>query len=492
MRVKMKIGRPKVRTVTHLLPMSGGVEYRVHNANLENTKRAILERVFFTSNGEAPPVPTVNVPERLSLVTQLFDKLKVKTAKLSEEKFLQYYSGRRLACYSKALQELSSLPLSAEDAIIKAFVKAEKVNFTTKDDPAPRIIQPRSPRFNLELGLYTKKIEPQLYYIVKRIFGERTIFKGMNALESGRCMHKKWQRYLHPVAIGLDASRFDQHVGVELLKWEHSIYKRFYPKDKRLAWLLNMQLTNRGVAHTADGSVTYKVQGCRMSGDMNTALGNCIIMCALVYTYLMERGVKASLANNGDDCVIICEQRDLTAVTDGLAEWFLAFGLTMKVEEPVYELERVSFCQTNPVWSPEGYIMVRDPINGFDKDLTSTENIFDEKSWRNACALIGECGLHLAGHMPLYGALYRKLVSVGGVADMTRAEHNGLWWLARGLDNSRAPIHPRTRVSFEAAFGILPDEQTAIEAEIDALQPKWNPGRVGLIYTPSDLNQFRW
>jgi hypothetical protein len=30
----------------------------------------------------------------------------------------------------------------------------------------------------------------------------------------------------------------------------------------------------------------YQVEGCRMSGDMNTSSGNCMIMVALVYSYM--------------------------------------------------------------------------------------------------------------------------------------------------------------------------------------------------------------
>jgi hypothetical protein len=54
-------------------------------------------------------------------------------------------------------------------------------------------------------------------------------------------------------------------------------------RSKELAELLKWQLQNKGFARTIDGLIKYSVEGCRMSGDMNTALGNCTIMCALVY-----------------------------------------------------------------------------------------------------------------------------------------------------------------------------------------------------------------
>lgn len=71
-------------------------------------------------------------------------------------------------------------------------------------------------------------------------------------------------------------------MSVQALKWEHSIYNAMFRSDE-LAELLGWQLTNKGFARTTDGLIKYEVKGCRMSGDMNTALGNCMIMCALVY-----------------------------------------------------------------------------------------------------------------------------------------------------------------------------------------------------------------
>jgi hypothetical protein len=89
----------------------------------------------------------------------------------------------------------------------------------------------------------------------------------------------------------------------------------------------------------------YEVEGARMSGDMNTSSGNCMIMVSLVFAYLSEKRIKWRLANNGDDCVIVIEQKHLGKLED-LPKWFLKMGFRMEVEEPVYEFERIEFCQT--------------------------------------------------------------------------------------------------------------------------------------------------
>lgn len=485
-------GIAKPRRITSLLNLSGGVEFGVHHNNLRNVERGIIERVFLNSEGVPPPRCCEDSINKLNEVKRFVKRSAAKTAKLTEEEFLSYYTGRRHATYARAVESLVYSPLTVEDAGIKTFVKPEKINMTTKGDPAPRVIQPRSPRYNVELGMYLKHLEPRLYKIVKKLFGGHTIFKGMNALDSGKNLHRMWEKYRDPVAIGLDASRFDQHVRAELLKFEHSLYMMFYPGDKWLAELLSWQLVNRCVAYTADGSVKYVVDGSRMSGDMNTALGNCLIMCTLVYSLMAERGMvgRFSLANNGDDCVLIMERGDLARATSGLAAWFLEFGLVMKVEDPVTEFEHIDFCQTSPVWTPEGYIMVRNPHNGLDKDITSFDNITCEAQWRQSCRLIGECGLHLAGHIPLYNALYRKLYTIGRDSKKLEPQVCGMWWLARGLDNSRAPVHPRTRASFALAFGYPPDLQEAIETDIGKISESYEPNRDGY-YNIINNNEYR-
>lgn len=112
------------------------------------------------------------------------------------------------------------------DSDISAFVKAEKINLTEKPDPAPRIIQPRDPRYNVEVGCYLKHTEKIMMKAIDQLFNPdsdiQTVFKGLTADQSGRMMRRKWLKFRDPVALGLDASRFDQHVSRQALEWEHA------------------------------------------------------------------------------------------------------------------------------------------------------------------------------------------------------------------------------------------------------------------------------
>ena len=99
----------------------------------------------------------------------------------------------------------------------------------------------------------------------------------------------------------------------------------------------------KGVAHCQDGRVKFSVRGTRSSGDLNTSLGNCILMCAMVWAYIRDAGLfKVELANNGDDCVVIMEREDLDIFLGGLETWFRDHGFRMGVDGVATEFERLS------------------------------------------------------------------------------------------------------------------------------------------------------
>ncbi len=401
--------------------------------------------------------------------------------RLTADEAIAKYTGRRRGIYERAKESLLLWGIGELDFLIKPFVKAEKLDLSAKENPVPRIISPADPRYNLELSRYLQHLEHELYRAIRKLFGEHTVFKGLNALQAGRLMHKKWSKFRRPCAVGLDCSRFDLHVRVEMLKFEHSIYKLFYDGDSYLAWLLRAQLYSKCVAHTRDGGVRYRTNGGRCSGHPNTALGNCLIMCALVWVYCHNNDIPIEFCDNGDDGCVILETEYLPKLTKGLSAWFLDHGFELKIEAAVFELERIDFCQTSPVWTPDGYMMVRNPLKGLSKDQISFDNITDETQWRQACRLIGECGMHLAGHMPMYCALYRKMVDIGGEIPLKNieVERCGMWWLSRGLDYSGRPVHEETRFSFWKAFGVIPDVQREWELSMERREVHYEPTRSG-------------
>jgi len=348
--------------------------------------------------------------------------------------------------------------LARKDWEINVFIKDEIVCSWSKADPAPRLISPRSPEYCLELGCYIKPVEHLLYKAVGRVWGEVTIAKGLNFNQRGELIASKFHSFSDPVAIGLDASRFDQHVSLDALSWEHSIYKSLYPGDKKLKFLLSKQLSNSGRAFIDGKKIEYSVDGSRMSGDMNTALGNCLIMTGLVWSYLKDIGVVGKLINDGDDCVVFLERADLSKFTDGLKDWFLAKGFTMKVEEPVDVLEHIEFCQAHPVWNGEQYSMCRNIQKCLFTDVCHVG-----RTWKEVAPIreaISQCGQAWARGYPVLGAFYRSL-STGGPA--ARLEHSGTYWNAKGCCTGTVDVTDAARDSFAQAFGVSHKEQLAME-----------------------------
>jgi hypothetical protein len=222
-----------------------------------------------------------------------------------------------------------------------------------------------------------------------------------------------------------------------------------------------------------------------MSGDINTSLGNCLIMCGLVWQYLDELGIKGRLANNGDDCIVVFSRRHLSRFMFSLEAWFLKFGFTMKVEPPALYFEAIEFCQTHPVWTPDGWVMVRDPRTAIAKDLVSLQPL--DTSLAAYLGAVGECGLAATGGIPVFQEFYKSMLVAGKPSKLAEVSHmlGGLRFLAAGMKRVYGDIHPKTRASFEAAFGLLPDEQVHLETWLR--DHPINPGQPQMLTTFANI-----
>jgi len=263
---------------------------RAFNNTINTLERAVLERVFYVKvDGEfvAPPKPSPShFAHAMRHTWEVLQKLLPKAAPMTRREFVDSFRGRKKAVYEGAYDDLLRSSVVSKDAEVKVFVKYEKTDFTRKTDPVPRVISPRSTRFNIEVGRYLRTIEERIFKSLAKLFGHPTVFKGMNSSTSGRTMFEKWNSFRNPVAVGMDASRFDQHVSIQALIWEHAVYLACFPRALvrgRLAKLLKRQLRNVCVGYTEDGRLKYRTDGGRMSGDMNTSLGNCVLMCSMIH-----------------------------------------------------------------------------------------------------------------------------------------------------------------------------------------------------------------
>lgn len=377
------------------------------------------------------------------------------------QEFVDSYTGRKRTIYQNNLSEYLDVGVKKCHALLSTFMKVEKVTW----NKSPRCIQPRHPVFNIGLGRYLKHEEKPIFRAIARVFKQRyVVFKGLNAVAMGAELRSLWDQFRDPVAVGLDASRFDASVDKGLLEWEHSLYNMLF-RDKELARLLKFQLHNIGVSYCHDGKIKYHTAGGRGSGDMNTSLGNSIIMCAIVWAWLQQCGVRAKLANNGDDCVVIMDRDDLDAFSNGFSEYSKALGFTMVVEEPVYEFEQIEFCQTHPVCVGEEWRMVRNYSTAREKDSLCLFPLTAKGALESWLYAVGECGLALTSGVPVFQEMYSAYMRNGKPSKMSNAVfmQSGSRMMSIGMESKRSEVGQDTRVSFYKAFGVTPDEQEAME-----------------------------
>jgi len=373
---------------------------------------------------------------------------------------------------------------------ILIFIKYEKILLDESKHQVARLIQPRRAEYNVMVGRYLKKIETLVYEALRRVsqVPQAVVMKGFNAFEVGELFHRKWARFHNPAAIGLDASRWDQHVSPSLLQWEHSVYLSYYKgRDRReLAKLLQQQIHNHGFIYVEGKRIKYTTEGTRCSGDMNTALGNCLCMVAILLRFIQDLQIPPSeydICDNGDDCVVFLEKEHLASFTARVSGHFAQFGFVLKVEKPVYTLEEVEFCQCHPVYDGECWRMVRNVWASLSKDTALLNPVPHMLDYAHT---IGECGLALTSGMPImqefYSALHRA--SDHGLGMSHPFRETGFSHLARGCVASYRDVSTAARVSFAKAFDISPDMQFAMEqyyssvvvtdTEVDAWAPAYN------------------
>lgn len=483
---------PKPRVLSYFAVAAGEYAFGVHNGDLDTCVRGLVERVFLHNTGEGwePPfVPERRVFNRALLpFTRAYAQIARGLTVMTTDEFVASVDSRKRAVYERAARELALDGLLERDSRLNTFVKFEKLNFSKKEDPAPRVIQPRSPKYNICIGVYIKPLEGVLYRNIDKIFGDKTVLKGMNAAQQGDAIARKWSHYRDPVCLMWDVHRYDQHHHEHALAFEHHIYDMHF-RSRELRRLLRKQIYQKGVAWCKDGKVKYRCRGRRASGDMNTGCGNCLVVCAMVYCCLHHLGLLPttdrvsnnvrttvvrdySAFDNGDDGGLIMERRNYARVEAALIAFFRDLGFPLAVEPPAYKLEHIEFCQTRPVWDGARYVMCRDPTVCLSKDLCTTKPVHNKASWNLLRNSVAQCGLALAGNMPVFGAFYRFLARGAGTRIDRDTTMTGFKYLARGM-NAHGPVHPMCRMSFAEAFGINVPHQLALEKFYDSNEPTY-------------------
>ncbi len=492
------------------------VSYMVHNNSLINVLRALVERVYFVEGANnslvSPPLPlrATFANRMFEFKRQLLESLQ-PVRRMCLRTFVRTSPPHKRKVYEQALVTYLRNGMTERDSYVTSFIKAEKVS-TAKGDPAPRIIQPRGVKFNLIYGAFIRPAEKEIYAAIDRVYGRPTVVCGQNALEQAAMLRAAWDTIADPIAISYDLSRMDQHVSEVALRWEHSVYRAMFHNDHdfdTLDWCLNRTVENYGIAYTSDAlgrpaKVSYRKIGSRMSGDMNTSLGNKLLMCGMLYSYFTSHlgfvvGVDYAVVDNGDDCVVIMSRRAyvlMAQMTTGqpqriaavdparwqvayivevvgnirpnthetISDFFRSLGFTLKEEGLVYEFEKIEFCQTQPCFIDGRWIMVRG-LKALSKDCYCLKQANQFEEWLQQ---VSSAGINCYGSVPIYSAFYSTMSHIR-TDKRNLLEQSGLYYLSQNME-SAGHVTEANRVAFYNTFGVTPREQELIEHHYSSLR----------------------
>lgn len=476
-RVPIETGDPHKRQLIRVacLELTGTYQPIIHYDCIHNQIQAIHNRVC--------GVVVKPTPAGLALVRRAAARF---AAHIPLENSCDLYAladrhggakGRR---YREAADAYLATGLAPSDSFVKMFIKAERFNPLDKVRPDPRAIQFRSAKYCVALAQYLRPIEEHLYlvdFVSRGVPRTRNVAKGLNSIDRAELLHTKMSFFDNPIVVDLDASRFDKHVSEALLKIEHSVYLRSNP-DPMFRHLLKQQLVNK--CFSSQG-IKYRVKGRRMSGDMNTAVGNVTIMLILLLTYcdLILELPRWDCLDDGDDALVILEEGNLHRFADSLKSTFETFGMSMKVGNPSKVIHTVEFCQARVIeYLPGKFKFVRDYRKVFSGALSGVRNWGNTTFRIRVLQAIGTCELVLGLGVPVLQEYALAILrNVGGIGvDPISYAPDGLLARARrdarhiGIKDLRSVkpsrIESCARESFELAFGMTVSEQLRVEARL--------------------------
>lgn len=437
----------------------------IHNSDTDTGVRAIMERIFYHKEGDQFVIP--KRPSKKLVFDSLREfknklvlRCKDNVDTLSLQQSLAACPSHVKKLYERAYLSLLTSPLTQRDAHVKSFIKIEKTLRLDKPDPTARVVSPRGPRYNLVAGKYLRVMEKRIYKEINAIYKHCVVAKGLNPRTTAAVIQDHLQFSDDVVCVGMDASRFDQHVSKSMLEWEHSVYNAIITSEE-LRTILSWQVNNVCSMRLEDKIIKYTTNGTRCSGDLNTSLGNTLIMCGITYHYMTSKGLKPNVdyrvLNNGDDQLVFIPRRLLHIIND-LPDKFEQLGFPMALETPVSLLEEIEFCSCKPVISSSGLSMCRIFDKAMYKDLTcnvTVNNTYMLKQWMKA---VGDCGIASHGDYPIFGEIYKRYLKEAGNVDYKKlinqsSMRSSLVHMTNANMTGRPP-DMRSRTSFERAFGV--------------------------------------
>lgn len=431
-------------------------EYGMHSHTVKDELQTISNRHLY-----ATPVPDVLCQEWKLLKGQIRRIARaigrVSVAKL--DTLVRGRKGRRRNRFWLGIQRYWTNGIRRADSILTEMQKLELYETSKIPIKEDRGIQYRSVQYNVALARQLHGIEERL--IGRHVDGYHPIMKGATPGDRCKRLALASRKFKNPRYVMLDHKRFDAHLHYLLVLLEHWVYLYCRRRDPELRKLLEWQLRNRGYSK---GGIRYKVKGKRLSGDVNTSLGNCIINEAMLRAWLEASGVYGVVFLDGDDSVVIVEKEDYDKLVNVQA-FMLKLGMETEMSY-TDDFWQVEFCQSRPVNLDGDLVFARDP----HKVLATIGKMPQSVTYQEARAILrgsAICELAMTPGMPVVQPLMLRLLDVLGKG---RRIMNSKWqWK---IDNYNLKpdmivrdIDWRARYTLYRSWGIDAGSQLCLEGQ---------------------------
>jgi hypothetical protein len=296
--------------------------------------------------------------------------------------------------------------------------------------------------------------------------GEKYPFMAKGLSQSGlaELFVNKWRSMRKPVALSLDQSKFDGHIGKELKQLENLCFKMM-SKHPCFRAMLRVQEdpTYTAILGTFVKSFKQRFLCGRLSGDPQTGCGNTLLMAVVCHVIFK---VRHETFANGDDTIILMELEDLESAIENV-KLNSVFGLECRVEQIAYRLEDVEWCQSLLTETPLGWTWIRYPRRVLNTLFKNVE--YTPKNWRALLKSIAYCEAVLNPGIPIISPIC-EYISKFNVRAKTKTRYViDVVERVKNFENNTKPVYEVTqgmRNWFSDKYGVCPEEQMRIEAEM--------------------------
>lgn len=326
-------------------PVYIGASYpKPSNKSTRNILSCVSKRI-----GAITPKIDRNLLAKITVYTRAFCRENFKQIDASdpisfhEWLALTPYPPNRKQQLIDAFESLQTRPLCKKDYDVKAFIKEESYN----EVKCPRGIYSRTDRFKVYVGPLIAKIQ-------KIVFSHPAFIKTVPVQERSNYIENLFADAIGSYYSG-DYTAYESHFtrayyeAIEFVAYDYLVGQN----PIAIAILSVFKHAVSRINHIIFTRLTVNVEATRMSGEMNTSLGNGLVNLIIIsFICNVIHGCSVILIVEGDDS-LFCTTANVTSSD------FLRCGLTCKLEKHD-QIHTASFCGL--IYHPLDRNIITDPI----------------------------------------------------------------------------------------------------------------------------------